>query len=114
MELDDELNEEKKTPFLNLLWKQQQRYVLQDSVQYHPMIICFALSLAMKSANAYDKLRNSKTLILSSKRTLCDYKNAFKPSAGFNPQVVTELAKKCKDLSGIERYVVLSFDEIKI
>ena len=28
--------------------------------------------------------------------------------------MVTELGKKCKDLSGIERYVVLSFDEIKI
>ena len=46
--------------------------------------------------------------------TLRDYKNALKPSAGFNPEVVTELVKKCKDLSGIERYVVFSFDEIKI
>ena len=79
-------NEQKMTPFLNLLWKQQQRYVSQGSVRYHAMIICFALALAMKSATAYDELRNSKILTLPSRKTLRDYKNAVKPS-GFNQEV---------------------------
>ena len=67
----------------------------------------------MKSATSYNELRNSKILILPNRPTLCGFVNTVKPSAGFNPEVVTELAKMCKDLSGIG-IVVLSFDEIKI
>ena len=69
VELGDELkmsvmdtmlqNEERLTPFLSLLWKQQQRYISQGSVRYHPMIIRFALSLAMKPATAYDELKET-------------------------------------------------------
>ena len=68
----------------------------------------------MKSSTAYDELRKSEILILPSSRTLRDYKNAITPSAGFNPEVIAELRKKCEGLTNIDRFVVLSFDEVKI
>ena len=47
------------------------------------MIIIFSLSLAAKSVSSYDELRNSKCLILLSRRTLRDYKNIIGLKAGF-------------------------------
>ena len=44
------------------------------------MIIRFCLSLASKSSSAYDEL--------PSRRTIRDYKNAIRPKAGFNDEVV--------------------------
>ena len=78
------------------------------------MIIRFSLSLASKSSSAYDELRDSKVLVLPSRRTLRDYKNAIRPTAGFNPEIIAELSKTTDKLQGIQRFVVLSFDEIKI
>ena len=78
------------------------------------MIIRFCLSLAAKSPSAYDKLRNSNILILPSRGTLRDYKNAIRPNAGFNRPVIDELIKLTLPLKGYQRCVVLSFDEIKI
>ena len=54
------------------------------------MIIRFALSLAIKSGSAYDDLRKSGLMILPTRRTLRDYKNAIKPETGFNPEVISE------------------------
>lgn len=53
------------------------------------MIIC--LSLASKSASSYDELRNSNVLVLPSRRTLQNYKNAIRPHAGLNHEVISEL-----------------------
>ena len=78
------------------------------------MIIRFCLSLASKSASAYDELRNSKVLTLPSRRTLQDYRNAITPSVGFNPDVVQQLQETAKSLTGIQRYIVLGFDEMKV
>ena len=78
------------------------------------MIIRFCLSLASKSAAAYDELRNSNVLVLPSRPTLRDYKNAIKPTTGFNPEVVAELTKTVSKLSGAQRFIVLLFGEIKI
>ena len=107
-------NEEKLTPFVKLFWEEQTKYNSMNSVRYHPMIIRFALSLSMKSPAAYEELRKSGIMILPCKRTLRDYKNAITPSTGFNPGVIAELAKMCKDFNDLERLVVLSFDEVKI
>ena len=57
------------------------------------MIIRFCLSLASKSASAYDELMSSNVLTLPSCSTLRGYKNAIKPHAGFNPTVIQELIK---------------------
>ena len=67
-----------------------------------------------KSASAYEELRSSKILTLPSRRTLQDYKNAIKPSAGFNPGVINELKKLASQLKDHQWYVCVSFDEMKI
>ena len=78
------------------------------------MIVRFCISLASKSPSSYDELRDSNILVLPSRRTLTDYRNAIHPRVGFNPQVISELNNLTKTLSGIQRYVCLSFDEIKV
>ncbi|XP_047122320.1 uncharacterized protein LOC124805854 [Hydra vulgaris] len=107
-------NQKNMTPFMKLFWEEQNRLLTSKVPRYHPMIIRFCLSLASKSASAYDELRDAKILTLPSRRTLRDYKNAIRPSVGFNPAVIAELKENTKDLSDIQRNVVLSFDEIRI
>ncbi len=104
------------TPFMRLFWEQQQRCFQGNphAVRFHPMIIRFCLSLAAKSASAYDELRISKVLKLPSRRTLRDYRNAIKPKVGFNAAVVEELSSETQNLQGPQRYVTLAFDEMKI
>ena len=82
--------------------------------RYHPQIIRFALSLHGKSPAAYRELRDSGALILPSERVLRDYKNYFKPKAGLNIENIDNLQKKASSLSGIQRYVVVVMDEMKI
>ena len=106
--------EEELTPFVKLMWEEQKKYHEQGNPHYHPMVIRFALSLALKSGSTYDELRKSGILILPSRRTLQDYKNAITPQAGFNPDVIDELRKKCSSFVGCGRFVILSFDEMKI
>ena len=83
-------NTEHITPFMQLFWKQQKESSITKGYgnRYHPMIIKFCLCLASKSASAYDELRSSNVLTLPSRRTLRDYKNAVKPHAGFNKDVI--------------------------
>lgn len=108
-------NSENMTPFMKLFWEEQKKASAnQKSLRYHPMIIRFCLSLSMKSASAYDELRDSKVLTLPSRRTLRDYKNAIRPSVGFNPEVIQELKRTTANLKGCQRFIVLSFDEVKI
>ena len=62
------------------------------------MIIKFCLNLAAKSSSAYKDLQYDSTtgtgiLVLPSLRTLRDYKNYIRPTRGFNPEVINELAK---------------------
>ena len=103
-------------PFMKLFWKEQKKYlsINQKDRKYHLMIIRFCLSLVAKSPSAYDKRRDSNILILPSKGTLRDYKNATWPHPGFNRSVIDELIKIASSSKGYERCVVLSFDEIKM
>ena len=59
--------------------------------RYHPMVLSFCLSIASKSSSAYEELRDSHILTLSSQRTLRSYKNVIHPTIGFNSDVVQEL-----------------------
>ena len=121
-ELSSDINEIMKTnikdasPFMQLFWEEQNKNFSTNpnARKYHPMIIRFCLSLASKSASAYDELRNSNVLILPSRRTLRDYKNVIRPKTGFNSEVVEELVTTAAPLVGYQRFVVLSFDEIKV
>ncbi len=77
-------------------------------------MIRFCLLLHAKSPAAYKELRDSSVLVLPSQRTLQDYRNFFKPKPGFNSENIERLKDLCSDHTGIQRYVVLSLDEIKI
>ena len=78
------------------------------------MIIRICLSLTAKSASAYDELRDSNVLTLPSRGTLRDYSNAITPTAGFNPSVIEELTRITRNLEGVQRYVVLGFDQMTV
>ena len=104
--------EEKNVPpFMKLFWEEQRKYNKESkssSIRYHPMVIKFCLSLATKSSSTYSDLRyDNKTgsgiLVLSSLRTLRDYKNYIRPKRGFNPDVLNDLSKKTKPFSPAER-----------
>ena len=62
------------SPFMKLFWEQQREVIGKGTgVRYQPMIIRFCLSLAAKSASAYDELRSCNVLTLPTRRTLRDY-----------------------------------------
>ena len=103
------------SPFLKLFWEQQKSSQNKGSdVCYHPMIIRFCLSIASKSASAYNDLRSSNMLTLPSLTTLRNYKNGICPTTGFNMEVIEELCKTTETLQSFQQFVVLSFDEMKI
>ena len=104
------------TPFMNLFWQEQKKLfsVNKSGRKFHPMIIRFCLSLALKSSSCYEELRNSGILVLPSQRTLRDYKNFILPNAGFNPDVIEELKRQTADFFDVQRYIVLLCDEMKI
>ncbi len=77
-------------------------------------MIRFALSIHCKSPSAYRELRDSGALILSSERVLHDYKNYFKPGAGITKENIEELKEKTSEFCGIQRYVAVIMDEMKI
>ena len=108
-------------PFVKLFWGEQMKFLNSSpsQVRYHPMIIKFCLGLYAKSPAAYEQLRlyekeGTGVMILPSQRTLRDYRNYIRPSIGFNYQIINELATKTQDFSTLEKYVVLSFDKMKI
>lgn len=104
------------TPHMQLFWEQQRKLLASRKFgrRYHPQIIRFCLSLHAKSPAAYKELRDSGILVLPSQRTLRDYRNFFKPKPGFNSENIDRLNELSRDYFGIQRYVVLSFDEMKI
>ena len=104
------------SPFMQLFWQEQKKSlsVTANGIRYHPMIIRFCLSIAAISPSAYDELRSSNILTLPSRRTLRDYRNAIRPKVGFNKEVIHELKDLAKNLFDVQRYVVLSFDEMKV
>lgn len=104
------------TPFMNLFWQQQKKLFSSSctGVRYHPMVIRFCLSLAVKSPSCYEELRKSKVLVLPSQRRLKDYRNAIKPQRGFQEEVIEQLRTETDCYFDVQRYVVLLFDEMKV
>ena len=104
------------TDFMNLFWQQQQKLFSSSAkcVRFHPLIIRFCLSLAVKSASCYEELRNRGILRLPNQRTLRDYRNFVKPKPGFNKLVIDELVGLMKSYPNIQSHIVLLFDEMKM
>ena len=109
-------NRSKFTPFVKLFWEQQKAAFKKSpkAVRYHPMIVRFRILLESKSPLAYDEIRDSNILVLPSRRILRYYRNAIRPKVGFNPNVIDELKNVTKNLNGIQRFICLCFDEIKV
>ena len=109
-------NSSEVTPHMKVFWEQQRKLLASPKFgrRYHPHVIRFCLSLHAKSPAAYKELRGSGVLVLPSQRTLRDYRNFFKPKPGFNTENIERLKGLCSDHIGIQRYVVLSLDEMKI
>ena len=108
-------------PFMKLFWDEQQNCVRTSTAgrRYHLMIIKYCLNLAAKSTAAYSELSydsatGSGVLVLPSLRTLRDYRNYFKPTRGFNPDVVKNLKQKTEDFSEQEKYVTILIIKMKI
>ena len=101
---------------ISLFWQEQKKSlsVTANGIRYHPMVIRFCLSIAAKSPSPYDELRSSNILTLPSRRTLRDYRNAIRPKVGFNKEVIHELKDLAENLFDVQRYAVLSFDEMKV
>ena len=107
---------EEVTPHMKVFWEQQRGLVAMPKFgrRYHPHVIWFCLSIHAKSPAAYRELRDSGILVLPSERTLRDYRNFFKPRAGFQPENIGWLRDQTHQYFDIQRYVVISFDEMKI
>ena len=97
-------NLDQVAPFMKLFWDQQHKIFSSQkkALCYHPMIIRFSFSLAAKSASVCDEIRNSKCLILPSRRTLRDYKNIIRPKARFNKKVIDELIIRARHLKTLK------------
>ena len=85
----------------------------KHSQRWHPHFIEFCLSIRAKSSSVYNELRKSEKnpdgiLYLPHERTLCDYRNHFKPGVGFVLENIELLKSMTKE------YKVLVFDEMKI
>ena len=57
---------------------------------------------------------SSGVLVLPSERVLRDYRNFFKPKPGFRKENIAKLSDDSNKLFDCQRYVVMSFDEMKI
>ena len=103
-----EHNLEVVSPFMELFWKEQKKYlsIKPKAKKYHPMIIRFFLSLAAKSLSVYDELRDWNILILPSRGTFRNYKNAIRPHAEFKESAIDELTKIVSSLKGYQRCAV--------
>ena len=104
------------TQHMKVFWEQQRKLLSTPKFgrRYHPHIIRFCLSVHAKSQAAYRELRDSGILVLPSERTLRDYRNFFKPRAGFHPENIERLRNQTSQYFDIQRYVIISFDGMKI
>ena len=106
--------------FMKLFWNEQQKYIntSKHGLRYHPMVIRFCLNLASKSSAAYDEIRYEQKgtgfLVLPSRRRLQDFRNYITPQQGFNHEIIKELCDKTSTFTDAERFVIVTFDEMKI
>ena len=104
------------TPHMKFFWEQQIHLLKTKKMgrRYHSQVIRFALSIHCKSPSAYRELRESGALILPSERVLQDYKNYFRPGAGIIKENIEELKEQASKFTGIQKYVAVIMDEMKI
>ena len=109
----------KEDSFQRLFWDQQvTASKLSDprQMQWHPHLIRWCLHLRLVSGGGYRLLRESGTIRLPSERTLRDYTHVGPPGVGFQEGVPEQLAEQARldEFQEWEKFVVLTFDEMKI
>ena len=99
--------------FRQVFWEHQMEVLKtkdKRQIRWPPTIIKWCLHLKYISGAAYHALRSS-FLVLPSERTLRDYS---KPGVGFLPEVSAQMIKEANIQEDKDRYVVLTWDEMKI
>ena len=83
-------------------------------MRWHPALIKWCLHLKFKSTSAYHALQTTGVLTLPSERTLFDYSHWIKREVGFQQKVNEQLIDETDLTEEKNKYVVLTFDEMKI
>lgn len=111
----------KDDTFQYLFWEQQKEAmgregVKKNGIRWHPLVFKWCLYLRHQSSKAYETLRDSVCIALPSQRTLRDYSNAVKASAGFSSEVDHQLLKAAKLESSQKHHtpIALLIDEMTI
>ena len=115
--IDENIETLNKDSFEFLFWKEQLKAFNRNpnANRWHPMMIRFALYLHLRSPSAYQALRESKVICLPCERTLRDYTNVVHPDVGFRKDVMDDIKHQNQKWNKeIQKYVVLSFDEMSI
>lgn len=104
--------------FLRIFWNQQKQAAARPGKgrRWHPLMVKWCIYLRHLSSKAYEMLRDSGCVQLPSQRTLRDYTNCVKASAGFSTDVDLLLiqAAKLDTCHGWQKLVVLLLDEMHI
>ena len=85
--------------FKMMFWEQQKLAAQKSNMKgmrWHPAMIRFCLFLRHQSSKAYETIRESGCISLPSQRTLCDYTQCVKSTAGFSAAVDRQLAEAAK------------------
>ena len=92
-EEDKAMSDVQPGSFRHLFWQQQKEAATRDprGIRWHPAMIKWCLFLRHQSSRAYETLRQSGCLYLPSQRTLRDYSQCIKSTAGFSAAVDQQL-----------------------
>ena len=113
------LNSYPEGSFQHLFWEEQKKAAAKrkgNGVRWHPLMIKFCLYLRHQSGKAYETLRESNCISLSSQRTLRDYSHAVKAKPGFSPEVDHQLMEAANVMKSKEweKLVIILLDEMYI
>lgn len=105
--------------FKQVFWQQQKdaaKKADKRGMRWHPLFIKWCLYLRYQSSKAYEALRDSGCLRLPSQRTLRDYSNCIRASAGFSTEVDHQLfqAANLASCEEWQKFVCLLIDEMHI
>ena len=104
--------------FRHIFWQQQKEAASRDrrGMRWHPAMIKWCIFLRHQSSRAYETLRESGCLYLPSQRTLRDYSQCVKSTAGFSTAVDQQLmaAANLTTCKPWEKLVILLLDEMYV
>ena len=95
---------------------QKQHLGIGEAMRWHPAMIKWCIFLRHQSSRAYETLRESGCLYLPSQRTLRDYSQCVKSTAGFSTAVDQQLmaAANLTTCKPWEKLVILLLDEMYV